>query len=339
MTSPLTVDPELEDRREGLFMVDVYEPDDAWLYRLANPFHDQKGKFTFRPGGRGVGAGLGNVRLTDSDVELMSNGSAASHLVKQPDGSYAFSPERQALHDEIIAKAMEGKQRVENPVFNVLGGGPATGKTNIVNSEMGAHLRDSNTTLMTNSDLMKEQLPEYAQMVADKNPAASAYVHEESSYLARRLQQAGFERGCNVTLDGTGDSSPSKLQATLANARAHGYSVHGTYVDVSVDTAIARAHSRGQRTGRFVPESVIRNTHSAVATSVRENYRTFDSLSVFNTDAGGTPEKIFTWDGTSATLDNQTKWREFMSKADAPPWRWEQPREPAGISFGGRRAS
>lgn len=47
-------------------------------------------------------AGMGDIKLTGDMVADMKGGSAEKHLVKNEDGSYSFTPERQALHLSLI---------------------------------------------------------------------------------------------------------------------------------------------------------------------------------------------------------------------------------------------
>lgn len=45
------------------------------------------------------------------------------------DGS--LTPERQALHDAILADTLSGLRPVRNPKFTIMGGGPSSGKSGV----------------------------------------------------------------------------------------------------------------------------------------------------------------------------------------------------------------
>jgi predicted ABC-type ATPase len=274
--------------------------------------HNQK-KHGRKIPGDGARARMGDIPLDEGFLKDFHGGSAMAHLTKGPDGTYRFTPERQALHDEIINRHLTGKTPTEGqPVYHVLGGGPAAGKSHYVASDAGVGLRDANT-VMVNADDMKAELPEYQQMTADRNPTAASFVHEESSYLAARLQAASFENRLNVTLDGTGDSTPAKLRSKLATAKAAGYRVEGHYVTVPTDVAVQRANTRGAKTGRYVPESVVRGTHSGVSRALPEVYPEFDAVDLYDT-RGSDLEHVMEWRDGSFTVHDSGLWDEFVAK-------------------------
>jgi predicted ABC-type ATPase len=235
-----------------------------------------------------------------------------AHVTKGPDGSYAFTPERQALHDEIINRHLEGKTPAEGtPVYNVLGGGSAAGKSTFVNSDAGAALRDRNTVIV-NADDIKADLPEYQQMFDAGDLNAANFVHEESSYLAARLQAASFENRLNVTLDGVGDGAPAKLRGKINTARGAGYQVRGHYVTVPTDVAVTRVNTRAAQTGRLVPEAVVRGNHAGVSRTLSETYRDFDSVDLFDTRTTLAP--VMSWQNGSFTVHDGGLWDEFVAK-------------------------
>lgn len=276
--------------------------------------HNQK-----RHAGRQMGAGragLGDIGVDEARARDLHGGSAMAHLIHDPDGTYRFTPERQALHDQIVNEALAGKTPAEGqPVYHVLGGGPAAGKSTYVDSDAGVRLRDDNT-VMINADDVKTQLPEYQQMMAERNPNAANFAHEESSYLVARIQAAAFENRLNATLDGTGDNAPAKLRSKINAARAAGYRVEGHYVTVPTDVAVQRANARGAQTGRYVPESVIRGTHSGVSRTLPEVYSDFDAVDLYDT-RGNSLEHVMSWRDGSFTVHDNGLWDEFVAKGAA----------------------
>ena len=276
--------------------------------------HDQS---THNPhkGGRGAGgggarAGMGDIRLSDQMVKDMKGGSAEKHLIQNEDGTYSFSPERQALHDKLIEDALAGVPTSQDPTMTIMGGGPASGKSTLLSSGAGGSIPVGKAASQVNPDNMKEALPEWESMGSD--PTKAAFLHEESSYLSKRLVAASLERKTDIVLDGTGDSSPESMIGKVTSARNAGYKVNGVYVTVPTQTALDRALARGKETGRFVSPDVITNTHVGVSRTFPAITNQFDSLKLF--DTSGTPKLI-----ASGTRDNfevldPTLYQAFLDK-------------------------
>ncbi len=69
------------------------------------------------------------------------------------------------------------------------------------------------------------ELPEYKERVASGDSDAANVVHEESSYVSKRISKAAMELNKNVILDGPGDSSVRSLTAKIEGAQKMGYTV------------------------------------------------------------------------------------------------------------------
>ena len=247
------------------------------------------GKHDQRTHGRGGGgatvggqprAGMGDIKITDEMAAEMQGGSAAPFLVKDAQGNWAFTPERQAMHDSIVKKSVDGVPSSANPTYVVMGGGPAAGKSTILESG-GVKLPPH--TVEVNSDHVKTQLPEWG--TSGKN--AASVTHAESSYIAKRTQSAAFERKQNIVLDGTGDTSPKSMTGKIDTAHAAGYKVEAHYVTLPTELAIQNAAARAAQTGRHVPEEVIRTTHAGVSTTFPSVATKFDSVKLYDTTVRG----------------------------------------------------
>ena len=277
-----------------------------------NPHHDSQGRFSSGGGGGGAPTptkrdGMGDIKLDEKTVAEMQGGSAAPHIVKDENGNYVFTPERQALHDKIVQEAVEGKPSQDNPVYTVMGGGPAAGKSSIIR-DGGVQVPEG--TVEINADICKEKLPEW--QTAGKERAS--FTHEESSYLAKRTQAAAFERKQHVLLDGTGDTSPESMNGKIDAARSAGYRVEGHYVTLPTDVAIKNAQLRGDKTGRYVPETFIRETHAGVSQTFPVIAHRFDKVNLYDTSVQGKPKLIATGgDGVLDILD-QKAYDSFVAK-------------------------
>lgn len=263
----------------------------------------------------------GTIPITSSMVAEMKGGSAEAHLVQNPDGSYSFTPERQAMHDEIVSRALAGIPASSNPTYYVMGGGPAAGKSTMLKAgsvDVPAHgpevAEGERQAVLVNADEVKGEIPEYRDMISGgQAPDAARFAHEESSYVAKRIQTAAFEAGQDVVLDGTGDSSAASIGGKISNARENGYRVVGNYATVPTDVAVERSNARGEKTGRFVPETVVRETHARVSMVFPEVAGQFDEVRLWDTSSGS-PSLIASGGNGGLQIEDEERWAAFTAK-------------------------
>lgn len=223
-------------------------------------------------------------------VRDLRGGSADKHLVTDHTGT-RFSPERAALHDKIVGEILGNHKSQEQPAFVMLGGGPASGKTKA--AQAAAH--DFPDAVKIDPDEIKKMLPEYKQMNAEQ---AAGFVHEESSYLAKRATEAALQRKTHIVLDAVGDNSVESVRGKISKARAAGYSTHGRYVTVPTEVAQERAHARGVKSGRVVHPEVVAKLHSGVSNVFPQVMHDFD---------------------TAALYDNTAEWKQVLTKYRGQP--------------------
>lgn len=244
------------------------------------------------------GHGIGHALVMAAD-SLSANTGSDGRLI----------PERRALHDSIVAKVLSGHAESANPHALFLGGGTASGKSTVVK-------RLGNIGAVIDGDALKAELPEYRAKIEAGESGAAAYVHEESSVLAKRITQEASRQHLDFALDGTGDSSIEKLRAKVVTARAAGHEVRALYVTTDTNTAMERAARRAERTGRLVPPRAIREIHASVSRTfpqaVAEDL--FDTVELWDTTTDppvlvGHKTKGSMW----AVLDRGA-WARFVSK-------------------------
>ena len=227
------------------------------------------------------------------------------------DGGKTWTPERQALHDRIVAAFFAQHTPVASPTTVVFGGGPASGKSTVF-------VQQGNWPgyVHVDADIIKTMLPEFVEGVGAHKYDVGTEVHEESSYLSKRITALGTEQHYNLVLDGTGDNSYENLVKKVASYRADGRPVVGKYVTVDVETAIARAKARGDRDGRYVPETYMREMHRNVSVVIRRAIEEglFDELEVFDTN-GPDAKKLITARGKEVTIHDAEGWARFLAKA------------------------
>ena len=267
-----------------------------------NPYHDSQGRFARAPGSGASGM-------------VPSNPAGKDTMEQYRDSNGDWTPERQALHNQIIAEAFVGKTPVDHPTAYLMGGGTASGKSSILKS--GQVVLPKNM-VMIDADDLKGKLPEYQSMVKAKDPKAAAFAHEESSYLSKQIMKKATDESYNMMLDGTGDSSMEKLKHKVSVMRSKGAVVEAIYVTVSTDVAVARSMARAEKTGRCVPESVIRSIHSNVSRVLPEatEQGLFDKVTLYDTGGGGRAVKVMSGTGNKMKVHDQKLWQEFKAKGE-----------------------
>jgi len=195
-----------------------------------------------------------------------------------------WSQERQVLHQEIINSFFAGKTPVAEPVSYMLGGGPASGKSTVANA---MDLPDN--IVMAAGDEVKAMLPEYQVGLKAGEKDVAGWVHEESSYLAKKVMAQAASGGYNVMLDGTGDSTIEKILQKVNALKARGQRVVGIYVTVNFEEAMRRMIARGKQTGRYIPETVMHINHASVS-------RVFPKII-----SGGIMDQLFLYDTGSGS--------------------------------------
>lgn len=317
----------VENKHYGLFSDGIrYLPvtqkpigdDRAWKrtkkYSPDQP-RDPKGTPT---GGQWASGGVIYVKdKNGNEAPITEDSSLAEFLIRNPDGTYSLDPEREALHDQIVASYLAKASPVNGePEMFMTGGGPASGKSAVLVGGGGISLPPS--AVQIDPDAIKTQLPEFNEMFAAGNPAAGSYVHEESSLIRRRLEAEAIAGNYNVVLDTTGDSSVDKLGRNIESYRAAGYRIEAAYASNAVDQALGYSNARGQQTGRYVPESFLREAHANVSRTFQSaavERNLFDDVKLYDTN-GDTPRLVATGDRTSFTVQDEKLWADFVAKGE-----------------------
>ena len=273
-------------------------------------------------------------RLEIGGKEFNPNMSLWHHIVRREDGTFDVSEERKNLYYAISAKNFDNKTSVDDPVFIMLGGGPASGKTTLKETgivpfyEMGVdekgepELKQGNVVDI-NADDIKVALPEYQEMLASDNEltkkAAAGFTHNESSVVSSVFLGLSTKSGCNTILDGTGTWGHEKMEREIGKYRGLGYRVEAIYCDTPVDEAVERADLRGKKTGRVVDEGVIRSTHAKVPGAFANilRYGHFDKVQLWDTSnaMNGNPQIILDKErGKKPRKLNKSKLSTFLNR-------------------------
>jgi predicted ABC-type ATPase len=252
--------------------------------------------------------GLGKGMPVPDEILDEVNNSAHNYVV---DGK--FTPEREALHDKIINEILDGVPVSEDPTFYFMGGGTASGKSSFLRANGIPGLREGRYAHIDPDDI-KRLLPETDILIELGDEGWVGYTHEESSYLAKRLLKASSERRIDHLLDGTGNSTVGSVANKIKQAREAGYKIEAQYVSIPYEEAVAREASRAARTGRKVPDQIIRSTHAGVSNTLPKVTDLFDELYLYNNETG--PELIFRSLAGKDEIIDAGRYREFLAKAD-----------------------
>lgn len=258
---------------------------------------------------------------TKPDAIVKGRDSAWDHMVPDGKGGYKFTPERQAIHEKIIAKRLDGKPSVENPTFVMMGGGGGSGKGTLLLSGLIKDLPGTEESRVhIDADEIKMELPDYRRMVSEGNKTGVAsFTHEESSILTKEVQRRATARRNDILLDGTGDSSEDSLRAKIESPRAAGYEIRGEYVSAPTMKAWEQNVERAANGPRgLVPPSELVKAHQSVSQIVPKMSSEFDSFRLWDSSGGkGTQVVIATnTKGGKIKVTDSKKYKIFQDKAD-----------------------
>ena len=239
------------------------------------------------------------------------------------------TPERKALHDSIVKEIVSNAQSQPegSRVFTVMGGGPASGKSTVLNAGM---VQLPPGTVTVDPDEIKMKLPEMNTAIEAARDDGANNVHEESSYLAKEAMKRLYASGSNLCLDGTGDNSLKSLKKKTDEARAAGYKVKGMYVTCPTELAMNQGVARGNGKGRYLTERIARDTHSHVSKVLPDAVKAgvFDDCQLWDTE-GDKPVLVMSSVGTNMQIHDQEAWDRFLAKSNELPQK--EGSSPAGM--------
>lgn len=262
-----------------------------------------------------TGQRVNKEQLTDNvtdNIQLAKaqNLTSTEKLFKDANGNWV--PARKTLHDKIISGYMN-KGSINQGKMYILGGAPANGKSTLVDS---GKLPIPKGVLKIDADEIKGKIPEYNELVANGDPAAARFVHEESSYLTKQVIKAGLERNYDLVSDGVQDGSFDDLLAKLQGYKNAGKALIGNYVSLDLEKSLQYARERAARTGREVPEPYIRDMNREIAKLVPKLLQAgiFDEFKLWDTNVSGSPRLIVEQKNGQTNVVDQQLYDNFLSK-------------------------
>jgi len=197
------------------------------------------------------------------------------------DGKGNYTPEREALHEEIVARYIVGTTPVRNKVVTLVAGGPSSGKSS---AKEGLTFEN---TVMVDADQIRKFLPEYQEQVG-LNKKIAEFTHEEASDIAQKIVAAAGKNNRNLMIDGVGNGTFEKMVDRVAKLRADDYQIEARYTVLEPERArarmIKRAETPGEDFGRYVPEDYLMDAHKGIANGLPKLIATggFDKIEVFD---------------------------------------------------------
>lgn len=221
------------------------------------------------------------------------------HFDGHPDEGGRPTEERaREVHEPMIRAALEGKVTAaslgEKPTAVLTMGGPASGK-GVILGKLKESGMDLSHFVHVDPDEVKSNLPEYKASVPSEDAVAkgtagqtfkgaAAQVHEESSYVAKQIRDQAIAGGHHVVIDGTGGNA-DKFISMMNDLKEKGYEVHVFYPHLDANTGVQRAAGRAERSGRFVPENVIRGTYAKIDQARDRIMAAAPNITVFDSKA------------------------------------------------------
>ena len=207
-----------------------------------------------------------------------------------------LDPQRQELHDSIKSTFLSGVPSVSDdqiPVAIVLMDGPASGKSSLVDAI------DKGDFVRVDPDAIKEHLPEFKESVKQGAKDSAVIVHDESSLIARQIQETAVGNKQNIIFDGTGRNA-EKYEKMIQGMKDAGYKVDVIMPTIPVEEAKKRAGLRATRTGRVVPESVIDEAYSSMPKNFERIGKIASTFKLYN-NLGAKPILVYAHDEQGGT--------------------------------------
>lgn len=221
-----------------------------------------------------------------------------------------LKPERQKLHDEIASKFLDHVKAVpedKQPVAVVMMDGPGSGKSTFVDAI------DNGDFVRVDADAIKQNLPEFQQSLKAGAKDAAVISHDESSMLASRIKDGAVGSRKNLIFDGTGKNA-EKYITMISDMKQRGYKVTVIMPSIPLDTALERVRIRAERTGRLVPESLVREAYSQIETNFDKISKIADSAQLYD-NIGKEPRLIFESDDKGERIHDKEFFSRFRQKA------------------------
>jgi len=202
---------------------------------------------------------------------LMESVGAFATIRESLDFEYhgCYTETRQRLQDRLITNVIGGGSVKEHPWIVFTAGAMGAGKGHTINWMFEQGLFPLPDFISVDPDKLRKELPEWASYVQSDPETAGDMTHGEAGYLVEIAQEAAFATNKNIWVDGSLRDSGWYSKVFLdIRRRWPNFRIAIIHVFAPTDVIMARAQSRGEKTGRFVPKDKIMQSIEAVPRSV-----------------------------------------------------------------------
>lgn len=181
------------------------------------------------------------------------------------------TPERIQLREELTDKYYGEGAKNQNKRIDLVLGAPASGKS----SRLVEPLAEEHGSLIIDSDMIKEELPEF------NNGIGAGAVHQESSVIAdKMIFKKAIANGDNIVFPRLGKKLKT-MQELIDELTDEGYDIHIHFMDLPVHESAKRSVSRFKETGRFVDPDYIVNVVANKPATVYDDIKTYKGVQTY----------------------------------------------------------
>lgn len=208
----------------------------------------------------------------------------SADLVRSIEIAYERVTKMTAIMDRLVEEALEGKTRVENPIFAGVQGGAASVKSR--GETLMQELCGDNYVKVSLDEGRK--LSAFYEVLALFEHHSNDYrlVQQFASELRNWIADVARERGYNVFYDGSGIDFAGSYENMVQKFSDAGYRTHLFMYDRGVEMAIASVVERAEEEGRALPWKVVINKHAGAALAFIQaaESRSLDKVAMFSTE-------------------------------------------------------
>lgn len=230
--------------------------------------------------------------------------------------AYTFA--RQELHQHLIDRMLRDVRPVDTSRHTkhavITMGIPASGKSDAVRDSL-----NTSNYAHVDPDKIREQLPEFKEAVDQRAKDGGSIVADETNNVADRALFTAISKGMNVVLEGVVASPEWYEKQLVPHLKKNGYKVSLLMVhEPDVESAIQRAERRGNKTGRFVPETHIRKAHPRLPKNFVNLAQQVDGLTAYH--SGKPPIKMWSREDGREVVHDTESYEAFLRHAAVEWW-------------------
>ncbi|WP_186033960.1 zeta toxin family protein [Burkholderia gladioli] len=151
----------------------------------------------------------------------------------------------QRAYARVEREALEGSREQPAATAILLGGQPGAGKSALARQAV-AELGARGGAVLIDADRMRENLPQYSQLLRENPQHAADLTHVEAGRWSGRLTHAASEARRNLVIDGT-MRNPESLRNLARRLNERGYTLEVRGVAMPGDVSLTRAQMRTER--------------------------------------------------------------------------------------------